>query len=80
MLPLSVHSLLRELRVRDRRPLSQFFESLEQDPNQLGDYQERDDTLRDIEVKVVGRWSVAYWVDHPVLEVKVVDVRPADRV
>ena len=65
-----MHELLRGLKSKERKPIALFLESLEREPRQTGDYQEKDGTLRDIEIKIVGKWSIAYWVDHPVCEVR----------
>lgn len=71
--------MLRSIRATERKPISVFLESLRFSPNTEGDFRERDDTLREIEVKIVKKWAIAYWAGHPVHEVKIVDIRMADR-
>lgn len=46
-----------------------------QSPNADGDWRTRDAGGRDIEVKVFGRWQITYWLDSPVWELRVVEVR-----
>ncbi|MEI6147968.1 MAG: hypothetical protein WCS01_02650 [bacterium] len=61
-----------------RAQLMAFFDSLERDPHQSGDYAETDADERQNQVKIVGRWAVTYWSDHPVKEVRVVRLEMAD--
>lgn len=58
--------------------MAKFIESLAKDPNQVGDYTEKDKSDRQIEIKVIGQYAITYWADHPVREVKVTDIRLAD--
>ncbi|MEM9079719.1 MAG: hypothetical protein AAGC74_03400 [Verrucomicrobiota bacterium] len=71
---------LRGLRGRSREVVRRFVESLKENPETLGDFRQKDETMRDIEVKIVGGQAVFYWADHAVKEVKVVDIQNADRV
>ena len=68
---------LRKLPLRQRQELTKFVESLEESPFQRGDYTERDDVGRPIEVRIMGRHAVCYWADHALKEVKVIDLKPA---
>jgi hypothetical protein len=52
---------------------------LREDPFRKGDYSERDEIGREIEVVVVGRFAVLFWADHPVKEIKIVELRLSDR-
>jgi len=61
-----------------RRRIMDFIFSLRDHPHALGDYTDKDTTLRAREVKLIGDYAVTYWVDSPVKAVMVVDVRPAD--
>jgi hypothetical protein len=56
-----------------------FIRGLATAPNSRGDFTERDASGRELDVKIVGRYAVTYWTDHAVKEIKVVDVRPADK-
>lgn len=55
-----------------------FLESLSTDPFQKGDYADRTPEGREVQVKVIGSHALLYWADHPVREVKVVDLVQAD--
>ena len=45
----------------------------------FGDYVERDEIGRPIQVLVVGRFALWFWSDHAVKEVKVLDLTSAGR-
>lgn len=64
---------------REQLLITRLFEELAGDPFRDGEYVERDDTSRPIQVKIIGRYAVFFWADHPVKEVKIVDLRPAGR-
>ena len=68
---------LRKLPLRQRQELTRFVESLEDSPFQRGDYTERDDAGRPIEVRIMGRHAICFSADHAVKEVKVIDLKPA---
>lgn len=71
--------ILRSIRGGQRSSVVEFIDFLSGDPNKGGDYSERDETGRQLEIKVIGSFAITYWADHAVAEVKVVDVRRADR-
>ena len=62
-----------------RKQLSTYIDQLGNNPDSAGDYTERDDTDRIIEIKVVGQYAITFWADHAAEEIKVVDIRRADR-
>jgi hypothetical protein len=62
---------------RDRILL--FLESLAEFPSTLGDYQDRDDIGRPVQIKIIGNIALTYWADHAVKEVKVIKIEAADR-
>jgi hypothetical protein len=70
---------LRECRREDRDSLLNLLDTLANDPFQKGDFAEKDQTGRTIEVLIFRRYAILYWPDHPVKEVKIVDLRFADR-
>jgi len=70
---------LKTTRGLQRRQISTFIDGLGNSPNTTGDYTERDDTDRLIEIKVVGRFAITFRADHAAKEMKVVDIRRADR-
>ena len=78
-LRLEAMEALRGIRAAQKSKISRFIDSLADDPSQTGDYGEQDDTQRQIEIKVIGQFAITYWADHAVNEVKVTDVRRADR-
>ena len=69
-------SLLR-LKAKDRERLLRVFKQLRTNPFVDGDYVERDDIGRLIQVLLVGRHAVVFWADHAVKEVKILDLKPA---
>jgi hypothetical protein len=74
-----VIGLLKTCRRREQFLITRAFEELANDPFRAGDYVERDEIGRPIQVVVVGKYAVFFWADHPVKEVKVVDLKPAGR-
>ncbi len=71
--------ILRKLRLSQRIEIFSFIDSLKTRPDSQGDYSETDETGREVEIKIVGGYAITYWPDHAVKEVKVADVRRADR-
>ncbi len=69
-------SLLR-LKSTERGRLLRFFHKLRANPFLEGDYTEHDDIGRLLQVFVIGRHAVVFWVDHAVKEVKILDFKPA---
>jgi hypothetical protein len=47
-------------------------------PFTAGDFTDKDEALRTRQIKIVGRYAVTWWVDHPVKAVMIVDIRSAD--
>ncbi|QTN32897.1 hypothetical protein HZ994_11355 [Akkermansiaceae bacterium] len=43
-------------------------------PAQIGDYSEPDDTGRDVQFILIRDLLVAFWADHPVKELRIVDI------
>ena len=74
-----VFAFLRQCRRTDREALLTFLRAIADDPHRRGDFTERDRSDRDLEVLVFRGYAVVYWADHPVKELKVVDIRYADR-
>ena len=62
-----------------RKAVMDFIHSLAADPHCSGDFAERDEVGRTVYVKIVGRYAITFWADHPVSEVKVTHVKPADK-
>jgi len=62
-----------------RKTVMDFIRSLASDPHCSGDFAEKDEVGRSVYVKILGRYAVTFWADHPVSEVKVTHIKPADR-
>jgi hypothetical protein len=56
-----------------------FIRSLAHSPDTAGDFPERDESSQTVHVKIIGRYAVTFWTDHPVCEVKVTHIKPADK-
>ncbi len=74
-----VFEFLRQRRNEERDLLLTLFRSLGKDPYRRGDFAEMDGTGRAIEVLVFRRYAILYWADHAAKELKVTEVRFADR-
>jgi hypothetical protein len=74
-----VIAFLRTCGRREQFLSTRLFEQLANDPFCAGDYVERDEIGRPIQVVIVGKYAVFFWADHPVKEVKVMDLKPAGR-
>ena len=73
-----VHLRMGTLRSRTRTEIMRFSASLSSDPFQKGDYQDRSPEGRDVQVKVIGSHALLFWADHPVREIRVVDLVQGD--
>lgn len=62
-----------------RRCVMEFIRLLAVNPNVPGDFSEKDETGRTIQVKLVGSHAVTYWADHAVAEVKITHIKPAGK-
>jgi hypothetical protein len=57
----------------------EFIRSLREHPETRGDFTDRDASLRERQIKIIGDFAITFWLDAPVRIVMVVDVRPADK-
>lgn len=62
-----------------RRKIMDFILSLRDRPNTQGDYAEKDESLRERQVKIIGDYAIAYLLDDPAKAVMIIEIRPADR-
>lgn len=62
-----------------RRRLMDFICSLREHPETRGDFTDKDESLHERQIKLVGDYAITFWLDAPVKAVMVVDVRLADR-
>ena len=74
-----VITLLRACPRREQQVITRLFEALAKDPCRAGDYVEPDAIGRPVQVLITGSRAVCFWADHPVKEVKIVDLKPAGR-
>jgi len=56
-----------------------FVSLLGENPFTVGDFSEKDDAGRTVQVKLVGRFAITFWADHAVSEIKVTHIKPADK-
>ena len=61
-----------------RRQIMDFIYSLRKHPDTPGDFTDKDASLRERQIKIVGDYAVTFWLDA-VRIVMVVDVRLADK-
>jgi hypothetical protein len=71
----SVVELFATCRKQEREELLRIFKFLAASPSQRGDWIEKVPSGREIQVKRFGRWIISFWLDAPVLEVRVVNVK-----
>jgi hypothetical protein len=62
-----------------REGIMNFVRSLAENPNIAGDFSEKDEANRTVQVKIIGRYAVTFWADHAVSEIKVTHIKPADQ-
>jgi mRNA-degrading endonuclease RelE of RelBE toxin-antitoxin system len=62
-----------------RRLIMSFIRSLADNPQTPGDFTARDESLRSLQIKIIGQYAVTYWLDDPVRAVMIVGVQPAKR-
>jgi hypothetical protein len=62
-----------------RESVMKFIRSLADNPNFAGDFTEKDNAGRIVQVKVIGRYAVTFWADHAVSEIKVTHIKSADK-
>ncbi len=62
-----------------RRNVMRFIAGLSDHSDTPGDFTDKDATMRDRQVKIIGDFAVTYWVDEAVKAVMVIDVSKADR-
>jgi len=56
-----------------------FVYSLREHPDTPGDFVDKDVSLRERQIKIIGDYAITYWLDAPVHRVMVVDIHPADK-
>jgi len=71
----SVLELFTERSKREREELLRIFKSLADSPYQTGEWWQKTKSGRELQVKRFGKWLVTFWLDAPVLEMRIVDVK-----
>jgi hypothetical protein len=71
----SVLELFTERSKREREELLRIFRSLADSPYQTGEWRQKTKSGRELQVKRFGKWLVTFWLDAPVLELRIVDVK-----
>ncbi len=49
------------------------------DPFRSGDYEELDTHGRPVQIKIVGKYALTFWVDHSEKEIKIIKIESADQ-
>jgi hypothetical protein len=62
-----------------REKMLGFIRSLADDQNKPGDFSEKDEAGRTVQVKIIGSYAITYWADHAASEIKVTHIKPADK-
>ena len=57
----------------------EFIQSLTEHPETSGDFTDKDSSLPERQIKVIGDYAITFWQDAPVKAIMVVDVRLADK-
>ena len=71
----SVMEFFTERNKRERDELLKIFRALAESPYQKGEWRQKTKSGRELQVKRFGQWLVNFWLDDPVLEVRIVDVK-----
>ena len=70
-----VVAVFTECSKREREDLLKIFKSLADSPYQKGEWRQRTKSGRELQVKRFGKWLVSFWLDDPVLEIRIVDAK-----
>lgn len=70
-----VMDVFTECSKREREDLLKIFKTLSELPYQKGEWRQKTKSGQELQVKRFGKWLVSFWLDDPVLEVRIVDVK-----
>jgi hypothetical protein len=70
-----IAELFPQMKPKERNQILRLLKKLRTNPFLEGDYVERDNIGRLMQVVIVGQSAVVFWADHAVKEVKVIDLR-----
>lgn len=76
----SVLEFVGNLRKHDREFLRARFEAIRDFPGQHADYRVRDETGREIDGHIAGRFAIIFWDDFADRHVKILGITSADKV
>ena len=71
----SVVEIFASRKGRERDQLLRIFKGLADDPFQKGDYVQRTQSGRELQVRRFGPWLVTFWADHAVCELRIIDLK-----
>jgi hypothetical protein len=71
----TVMAVFTERSRREREDLLKIFKSLAESPYQPGEWRQKTKLGREVQVKRFGRWLVTFWLDDPVREIRIMDVK-----
>ena len=74
-----VYEFVRKCGREEQRNVVDLLKALEMNPFLAGDYQEKDEAGRKLDIKLCGRLAIIYYVDHAVKEIKVIESEYADK-
>ena len=78
-LAIEVVEFLARLKRKDREILFDRMEQICDSPSHYADFREIDDTGRELDVHVIGRFAIRFWDDFADRHVKIMALRWADR-
>jgi hypothetical protein len=70
-----VMAVFAECSQREREELLKIFKSLAQSPYQKGEWRQKTKSGGELQVTRFGKWLISFWLDDPVLEVRIVDLK-----
>lgn len=70
-----IAELFPQMKPKERNQILRVLRRLRTNPFFEGDYVERDNIGRLLQVVIVGQSAVVFWADHAVKEVKIIDLR-----
>ena len=66
-------------RGRQQQKILRFIQSLAENPFTEGDFTDKDESLLQRQIKIIGDYAITYRADHPAKSVLVMDISPADQ-
>ncbi|MFT4691674.1 MAG: hypothetical protein ACJASX_001793 [Limisphaerales bacterium] len=79
LIDLEVFDCLESLKKSGQRVLIEAFRAIRNSPRQYSDYSESDSSGRVVEIHVVTKHAVKFWVDHADQHIEILEIHLADR-